>query len=310
MSFLNKIIKIWVLFRNSYLYIFQQAIIINGYVDDMTWKNVHHRNWGDELNYYLIKEITGRPVIFYQNFILAKILKLKNYMCIGTMLDANNCSNEQTIVWGAGVSGYERDFVTPKEILAIRGKKTKEFAERYGKKCPSIFGDPALLMPLIYQPIHQQRSSTKHYKIGLIPHISDAKHPVTQEIKEKCPEDVQIIDLAHYEKWTDVIDEICSCDYILSSSLHGLVTADAYHIPNYWIRISGRAIIGNLKFHDYASSVERTFQTPAKIANYQDFINLYNHIDQLATVAETEVVKEIQNNLIKVAPFKIKFHQS
>lgn len=307
----NELLTLWVQIRDLYLYIFHKAIIVNGYVDDRTWWGVHHRNWGDELNYYLIKEITGRPVIFYQNFILAKILKLKNYMCIGTMLDANNCSNKQTIVWGAGVSGYERDFVTPKEILAIRGKKTKEFAERYGKTCPSIFGDPALLMPLIYQPsTNRQLPTTQRYKVGLIPHISDAKHPMTQEIKEKCPEDVRIIDLAHYEKWTDVIDEICSCDYILSSSLHGLVTADAYHIPNYWIRISGRAIIGNLKFHDYASSVERTFQTPAKIANFQDFINLYNHIDQVATVAEIEVVKEIQKNLIKVAPFKIKFHQS
>ena len=101
----NKIITLWIQLRDLFLYIFRHAIIVNGYVDDHTWLGIRHRNWGDDLNYYMIGLLTGRPVIFYHNFRLAKWLHLKNYLCIGTLLDAVNYSNSNTIVWGSGVSG-------------------------------------------------------------------------------------------------------------------------------------------------------------------------------------------------------------
>ena len=100
--------------NNIILYLFKHAIIVNGYVDDHTWRGIRHRNWGDDLNYYFLRELTGRPVVMYHNFKLAKWFRLKNYLCIGTLLDAVNYSNAQTIVWGSGVSGQERSFVHPK----------------------------------------------------------------------------------------------------------------------------------------------------------------------------------------------------
>ena len=69
-----------------------------------------------------------------------------------------------------------------------------------------------------------------------------------------------IIDLAHYKKWTDVIDQICSCERILSSSLHGLIVSDAYQIPSCWIELTGKISGGYFKYYDYASSVNRVFQ--------------------------------------------------
>jgi len=312
----NKLLTLWVQIRDLYLYIFHKAIIVNGYVDDRTWWGVHHRNWGDELNYYLIKEITGRPVIFYQNFILAKILKLKNYMCIGTMLDANNCSNEQTIVWGSGVSGLERSFTHPAKVLAVRGPKTKEFCNRYGVSCPEIYGDPALLLPLVYKPkgtppstlprregtLFETRNSkleTKRYRIGIIPHVVDLHHPVIGEIREKYADEILIIDLAHYKKWTDIIDHICSCEKILSSSLHGIIVSDAYQIPNCWITLSKKAIIGHFKFLDYFSSVNRIIKDWVVIKTTDDIFQ--------ATVscASKEVINIIQRDLLKTAPFDI-----
>ena len=54
-----------------------------------------------------------------------------------------------------------------------------------------------------------------------------------------------------------MIDKICSCRYIISSSLHGLILSDAYGIPNLWIRISDRVKGGDCKFLDYFSGVNR-----------------------------------------------------
>lgn len=294
-SFISyRLIGIWVQIRDIFLYFFRHAIILNGYVDDYTWKGIRHRNWGDDLNYYFLKELTGRPIVFYHNFRLAKWLRLKNYLCIGTLLDAVNYSNAETIVWGSGVSGQERTFIHPERIKAVRGVKTKDFCDRYKVKCPNVFGDPALLLPLVYKS-----SVKKKYRLGIIPHVIDQKHPVISELKEKYSKDVLIIDLANYKKWTDVIDQICSCEQILSSSLHGLIVSDAYHVPNCWIELSGNISGGHFKFFDYASSVERKFVSPIKINSVESLFSL--KVDN----ASSDKISELQKNLISSCPFKI-----
>lgn len=287
-------VSIFVQLRDIYKFYFCKAIIINGYVDDYTWKGIRHRNWGDDLNYYFLKELTGRPIVFYHNFKFAKLLKLKNYLCIGTLLDAVNYSNANTIVWGSGVSGQERTFIHPERIKAVRGVKTKDFCDRYKVKCPNVFGDPALLLPLVYKS-----SVKKKYRLGIIPHVIDQKHPVITELKEKYSKDVLIIDLANYKKWTDVIDQICSCEQILSSSLHGLIVSDAYQVPNCWIELTGNISGGHFKFFDYASSVERKFVSPIKINSVGSLFSL--KVDN----ASSDKISELQKNLISSCPFKI-----
>ena len=148
----DRLLTLCLQIRDVYLYFFRHAIIVNGYVDDHTWRGIRHRNWGDDLNYYFLRELTGRPVVMYHNFKFAKWFRLKNYLCIGTLLDAVNYSNSQTIVWGSGVSGQERTFVHPQKILSVRGPKTKEFCDRYSVQCSEVYGDPALLLPFVYNP--------------------------------------------------------------------------------------------------------------------------------------------------------------
>ena len=303
----NKLITLWVQIRDSYLYFFRHAIIVNGYVDDHTWRGIRHRNWGDDLNYYFLQELTGRPVVMYHNFKLAKWLHLKNYLCIGTLLDAVNYANAQTIVLGSGVSGQERSFINPKNILTIRGKKTKEFCDRYGVSCPEIYGDLALLLPLIYKAsppaLPHREGASKKYRLGIIPHVVDLHHPVIEEIKEKHADEILIIDLAHYKKWTDIIDQICSCERILSSSLHGLIVSDAYQILNCWIKLSGKIPGGYFKYFDYASSVKRDFTKPFKIESLTDIHKITDNNFERADLA---IIKNIQNKLVEVAPFRFK----
>lgn len=268
---LSKLITIWVQIRDLYLFLFRRALILNGYVDDHTWSGVRHRNWGDELNYYFIRQLARRPVVFYHTFRVAKWLGLKNYLCIGTLLDAVNYSNRSTVVWGTGVSGQDRDFLLPKKICSVRGLKTYEFLKSRGIDCPSVFGDPALLLPRFYTPKRME----KRYKLGIIPHVIDWNYDVMQEIRKER-NDVLAIDLAHYEKWTDVIDQICSCEAIASSSLHGLIVSDAYHVPNCWITLSGEISGGLFKFFDYFSSVGREEAGPVKVECMSDLQTIEN----------------------------------
>lgn len=255
------------------MYYFRNAILINCYVDDRCWYGINHRNWGDDLNYYLMSRISNRPIVVYNGFWLARKLKKKNYLCIGTLLDAVNYSNPQTVVWGSGVSGQERSFVPPLEIYSVRGYKTLEFLGKHGIECPNSFGDPALLLPRYYTPFSQR----KKYKLGIIPHVIDLDFDVINKIRE-TQTDILIIDLAHYEKWTDVIDNICSCEIIASSSLHGLIVSDAYNVPNCWITLSGKISGGLFKFYDYFSSVKREESEPIKIGKISDLVQVYKQV--------------------------------
>ena len=54
-----------------------------------------------------------------------------------------------------------------------------------------------------------------------------------------------------------VIHEIAKCEHILSSSLHGLVVADALGIPNGWIKLSDRVVGDGFKFKDYGTAIKR-----------------------------------------------------
>lgn len=302
----DKLITLWVQIRDLYLYAFRHAIIVNGYVDDHTWLGIRHRNWGDDLNYFFLQEITGRPVIFYHNFKIAKLLNLTNYLCIGTIIDALNVVNSQSIIWGSGVSGLERSFVHPEQILSVRGPRTSFFCNRYGVECPEIYGDPALLLPLLYRP--SQKNLATHYHLGIIPNIADMEHPVVVALLQNAPTYIKIIDMSRYSCWKDIIDTICSCDLILSSSLHGLIVSDVYQIPNSWISLTGKAIVGHLKFLDYFDSVLRNMEKPVRIEKTADIANLDGHADLYFSCADSERIKELQQGLIEVAPFKLKIN--
>jgi pyruvyltransferase len=57
------------------------------------------------------------------------------------------------------------------------------------------------------------------------------------------------------------VKQIHECEYILSSSLHGIIIADSYGIPAYHIELSDKIIGGQWKFKDYYESVKRPYGT-------------------------------------------------
>lgn len=216
------------------------------------------QNWGDELNLYMIKAMTGRPV-FFQNYLLPSFQKAKSFMCIGSVLDF--CCRKNSVVWGTGVKlRCKKLDERPSEVLAVRGPLTKVWLNKQGVECPTVYGDPALLLPLFVKVPKQEQ-----VKIGLVPHYIDFKHPTLLRIVEKLGSDAILINLAHYKDWHDIIYKINQCQCVLSSSLHGLIVSDAYGVPNAWVQFSG--VIGgdDFKYYDYFLSVNRKTREPLKM---------------------------------------------
>ena len=216
-------------------------------------------------------------------------------MCIGSLLGSEGTSLRKTVVWGTGMFGEKPLPDKPLKICSVRGPRTMRFIQEQGIECPAKYGDPALLLPLFYHP--QRRE--KHFRLGIIPHVIDQNHPVIEEIR-RTRRDVLVIDLAHYDKWTDVIDQICSCDMIASSSLHGLIVSDAYGVPNCWIELTGKISGGHFKFFDYASSVARKLTEPFVLKSIEQLPQIVELCSEWKTPAiDTQAIMD-------ACPFKIR----
>lgn len=226
-------------------------VLINAYVFYENGR-VKHGNWGDDINYFFLREICKRSIGIFDQFSLAFRFKLKNYLVIGSTIDM--LCRENTEVWGAGIiDGTKPLRYKPKKVYAVRGPLTRKVLLEQGVDCPEVYGDPALLISRYYQP-----KVKKKYKYGLISHVSNrdkVSNLRLDNIPIKEREDVLIIDLSKYDKWTDILDQICSCESIISSSLHGLIMAEAYEIPNVWIEFGKPLIGGHFKFHDFFTSI-------------------------------------------------------
>jgi len=229
-------------------------------------------NWGDDLNYSFVKKMTSLFVI-HINFI-PNATKNKTYSVIGSVIPW--ILNRNSIVWGCGNMLPEMKIEhenIPSKIYAVRGPRTRQYLLNQNIECPPIYGDPALLLPILYTP-----RKTKHYKIGIILHQADKISKNALFWFEKLKDEYIDIDLTKYREWTDVIDKIYNCDLVISSSLHGLIVADAYNIPNVWVEFEYQHTGNYFKFFDYFESVGRIEKMPVKWNDSFDFSNLLNEV--------------------------------
>lgn len=256
-------------------------------------RNINHElalhNWGDAINPHLIKLLSKQEVTHVNDYKknVSKIIppELDVYYCAGSILDS---ARSYSVIWGSGlmtpkVPPKEK----PKKILAVRGPKTREELIKLGLEVPAIYGDPALLYKYFYNP-----NVKKEYKIGIIPHYIDHNLPAVERFRKE--EGVLIIDI--FDPIDKVVDNICKCDVIFSSSLHGLIAADAYNVPSFWIKLSDSVIGEGFKFSDYFLSVNRPDNAPLVVTENTKIIDLENIIE------DYKVEINLQN-LLEVCPF-------
>ena len=200
-------------------------------------------NWGDALSPVLAEHIAGKPARFEQAPFV------KKFLCIGSILQL---ADQWSVVWGSGlIAESETPHVPPAEIRAVRGPLTRDVLLSRGIKCPEVYGDPALLLPR-FLPLEPR----PEHAVGIVPHYTDKNHPW---IRRCADQNVKIIDIE--SGISEFVRDILSCETILSSSLHGLICADAYGIPSRQIELGQQVIGEGFKFRDYYGSLN---QQPTK----------------------------------------------
>lgn len=196
------------------------------------WWMKKENNYGDLLTPYIF-DYFNIPYVYTE-------LEEANTLCVGSIIVH---AKKDTLVLGSGLIKRKQTPSPLANYKFVRGPLTRNRILELGGNCPEIYGDPALLLPLIWKP------SKKEHEIGIVPHIYNYN-----EVKEKYPS-YKIIDLTKDPKI--VTQEITSCKKIISSSLHGIIVSHAYNIPAAWVKFKSRLVGDDIKFKDYYASFNK-----------------------------------------------------
>lgn len=217
-------------------------------MNNLTWHKDAQHNFGDDINPYLYEKIVGKP----PNYIPLSESTVR-FMAIGSVISA---ANDMTIVWGTGSMFCNTKITGQPEMRAVRGPLTRRVVLASDIKCPEVYGDPVLLIPRYYNPTIE-----KKYKVGLIPHYIDHNKI------DIVPGDKDAIKISIGLGIEEFIDTVKSCESIVSSSLHGLIIADAYGIPCRWAEVSSNVAGDGFKFKDYFGSIGLKPYAPLNLRN-------------------------------------------
>ena len=215
-------------------------------------------NFGDMLNEDILSSIFKLDFEFasFQNADLCCVGSIFDLLITNSQIGNSykemqkGCKSDKPLhIWGIGLmydyGNIEQKGLRPFIIHALRGEKTrKRLSEILEKDISCVLADPGILSPMIVQ------ASEKKHHMGIIPHRCDKHEELFEKMLEYYPNS-KIIDVQNDPK--QVLNEISMCDYVISTSLHGLIVADSYGIPNCWCEISDKVLGNRFKFHDYFS---------------------------------------------------------
>jgi len=215
-------------------------------------------NFGDLITPILLRELGYTPI--------NTSAERCDLLLVGSILD---CLPEDYagVILGSGfLNEKNAKRLVRANILAVRGRLSRKLLG-LAKDVP--LGDGGLLLPRFLEP-----RSTNKYAIGIVPHYSDTCDPRLDTWLKNFGRKAILINVRQPTQL--VFDQICSCECIVSSSLHGLVVADSVGIQNLWIRLSDLCGNGEFKFHDYYSAFPstRTSYIPTGTESIDDLLQL------------------------------------
>lgn len=217
-------------------------------------------NFGDAISPAIVSHVSGRPVVWAPRH-EAELFSTGSV--IDAALDLRNrpppdASKALPWVWGSGaLLPFEpaSNNATPTQvrIALVRGPLT---ALMLNWQARSV-GDPGLLVGHV---TGVTRSRSPRYRAGLVLHHSQTVKP---EVVNLLAARGVLSMTGATDDYRSIIEQIADCAVILSSSLHGLVFADALGIPNTWLVPDAIHRAARFKFHDYACAIGRVLDPPA-----------------------------------------------
>lgn len=212
----------------------------------------HIPNFGDAMNPILLERLLGEKCVFASKY-RADIIGMGSILTplCRPRLDAKikNLFARPSVVWTSGFIKkvkYKETFRKNLRFAALRGQISLARVENIiGQKLDIPLGDGGLLFSKLLDKMPE-----KKYAVGIVPHMVDIDNPQIKKLTEVLPQSL-LIDVR--QEPMQVLEQIASCDFIISSAMHGLIAADSLGIPNKWIEVSDKVVGNGYKFRDYYS---------------------------------------------------------
>ena len=260
------------------------------------WKG---NNFGDELNRYLFEKVFGIQFnyctdVWSADYVAigsvlgwscSKPVSLKDKVNYAHKLLTRKIKRSKLTVLGSGFLDWSENhkvrYLRKMDYKIVRGKLTEKYLrENSLLKGSVLLGDLGLLCPYMIS------EENKKYRLGIIPHYNDLNSPAVYDMYKKYGKDCIMINVQ--DEAETVIKQITECENIVASSLHGLIIADSYCIPNLWFE-------NTLKYRARESRESGRFK-------YRDYYSIYgiNEIEPVGVLELNEIALGRISEMYKV----------
>ena len=195
-------------------------------------------NFGDLLSQRIVAEVTGRRVRWERP-------ESANVTAIGSVVEHLATVDSRAVVWGSGLRGgssASRAWAErrPSRFLAVRGAHTRD-ALALDSGVP--LGDPGLLVRTLF------RRSPRRSGVVIIPHFLAFNSPDARK-QLAAARSLGMRVLVPSAGYESICEEVSRAELVLTSSLHGMVVADALDCPVHLVSF-GPTAEPPFKFSDY-----------------------------------------------------------
>ena len=199
-------------------------------------------NLGDCLSPVICEHMLSKKGLSFD----VPVSRTKHLMAVGSLLGGRG--NFDVTVWGSGLmsfsniySIYRKKIFQRHDVRAVRGPITRDALIQCGIDCPEVYGDPAVLMPLVYRP-----EVDKQDDVVVVLHFNT-------DSSEKI-DGVRYLDI-RTSNYQSFLTELCSAKMVISSSLHGIILAETYNVPSVFLAQNREREM--MKYYDWYYSTER-----------------------------------------------------
>jgi pyruvyltransferase len=200
-------------------------------------------NFGDHLSLIIVTKILADRGLFLSQ----SVPRPARLLAIGSIL---HFARNGDVIWGTGRHGSmpdQRHRFSSLDVRAVRGPLTREFLEARGIRVPEVFGDPALLLPEL---LPRWKDRPKRRAALFVPNHEDVALVRGRDVLDPM------------RPWNECLDRITSSAFVMASSLHGLIVAEAFGIPARYVRLHDRHAL--FKYEDYVLGTGRSELTYAR----------------------------------------------
>ena len=208
----------------------------------------NQENFGDFLSKVIVKRILTSN----------KLHPKSGNWQLGSLGSILHLLDEGAIVWGSGINGKIKptDAIHKKyftyDYRAVRGTETLDKLIGLGFKLPEraiAFGDPAILVPDLFPELSW---SPKKNKVCWLPNLNDKGRFYDKEMRFVDP----------LNSWKIVLNELLTAEKIYTSSLHGIILAEAFGVEYSAVLPADSETV--FKYNDYLTGTGRS---PIKIGS-------------------------------------------